>query len=316
MNTTRNPMYRFWMITMFEYPDDITLAQLAERTQGNCTYLCGQEEICPNTGRKHLQLYYEGKSIRFNRLKGFFPTAHLESRKGKQADAIKYCTKEESRYRSLEAFGTPREQRQGRRSDLALLADAINNNESQLDVAQLHPATWIRNYKGLEKYARLVKNRVYTRKRVRMNMGKGFVLYGASGVGKSTALTTIFSEQIRNGECAFLSFDGKYFDGYAGEDIVIFDDQCWSHFSRSLLLNLVNLTPWSIRVMRDYVPFTAKLVIFCSNFNPADHSDMEIRHTWQTEEISRRYQILPELTRQESLQETIELVNRWLGLNE
>ena len=60
-----------------------------------CTF---QREIGENTCTEHLQLYIEfnvGKT--FDTMKAYFPTAHIESRKGKKQQARDYCQKDETR---------------------------------------------------------------------------------------------------------------------------------------------------------------------------------------------------------------------------
>lgn len=77
-------------------------------------YVCWQLELCPKTSRLHHQGYVEfvGQKtwswIQAN-CEGL-ETAHFEQRHGSQADARRYCMKEESRLDGPYEYGERREQ--------------------------------------------------------------------------------------------------------------------------------------------------------------------------------------------------------------
>lgn len=79
-----------------------------------------QREKCPETGRRHLQMYAEAKKpLTLNQWKASIgdATAHIEKRRGTRDEAVRYCQKPESRDEdSFHTFGQP--VRQGQRRDV------------------------------------------------------------------------------------------------------------------------------------------------------------------------------------------------------
>lgn len=81
----------------------------------NCSYIIWGEEVCPTTGRDHLQGYIEFKQgVTFNTVKRRLgnPAAHVTVRKGTQLQAVDYCKKDGAFHEFGEAAA------QGKRSDL------------------------------------------------------------------------------------------------------------------------------------------------------------------------------------------------------
>ena len=61
------------------------------------TYICWGEELCPTTGRPHLQGYLElARALGFTRVRAILgdDTVHLGGRKGSSDQAVKYCKKD------------------------------------------------------------------------------------------------------------------------------------------------------------------------------------------------------------------------------
>jgi len=81
---------------------DLTLVERFERlvARGKARFVCGQRETCPETGRVHVQFYVEftrEKSVTAVKSLLGDDTCHLEKRRGTQAEAINYVTKEDTR---------------------------------------------------------------------------------------------------------------------------------------------------------------------------------------------------------------------------
>lgn len=77
---------------------NIEAADEADRSKVRA--LVYQQEICPDTGRKHLQGYVRFASpVRFTFLQRVLgvPGAHCEKPKGSDEQNVAYCSKEESR---------------------------------------------------------------------------------------------------------------------------------------------------------------------------------------------------------------------------
>lgn len=124
-------------------------------------YLVFQRERCPKTGRLHFQGYAEFK--RDTRLRGIqaalgTPTAHVELRKGTQAEAIEYCKKEESRAEPPVEFGTPKTEGAGngersgkKKDDVYRRALHCTDAESALRVIREElPTDYFKSFNGIK----------------------------------------------------------------------------------------------------------------------------------------------------------------------
>lgn len=107
------------MITFFEEPKPDTFDTSEIR------YYIYQEEVAPTTGRRHWQGYFEFmKGITVKSAKRFLhdDTIHCEIRRGSQLQAIKYCSKTESKVGKEVEWGKRGEM--GDRTDLRDLIEA------------------------------------------------------------------------------------------------------------------------------------------------------------------------------------------------
>jgi len=93
-----NTKNRAWCATFFG--DDLAAMQEQLKDHGleSTTYGLSGLEVCPTTGKEHLQMYIRFKNaVRFNTVKELLPaTAHLEAAKGNFKANFAYCTKEGS----------------------------------------------------------------------------------------------------------------------------------------------------------------------------------------------------------------------------
>jgi len=87
------PQSAFWCFTIFNYTQEIVNALQAM----DCEYIVFGKEICPTSGKKHLQGYIEFPvRKRFAAVRALFPPAtHLEPRKrgASSLQAANYCKK-------------------------------------------------------------------------------------------------------------------------------------------------------------------------------------------------------------------------------
>lgn len=118
----------------------------------------GQLELCPTTKREHLQFTVEFNSLKtLKQVRACFPGCSVQVRGGTAAEAITYCTKEETR-KNPEAEPTvlgeiPKGK--GARSDLTSLQAALDAGTSSSQIATDFFATYLRYNKGIEKYQQL-----------------------------------------------------------------------------------------------------------------------------------------------------------------
>ena len=100
----------------------------------------------------------------------------------------------------------------GKRTDLDLLCDAVEEGKSMLEVSKIHPASHVRNYRGLANLQAL-NTQPYEHPTVR-----GIYYWGPPGTGKSHTARSLCPESL----C--IKAQSKWWDGYAGESHVLLDD--------------------------------------------------------------------------------------------
>lgn len=209
-------MSRRYCFTINNY-EGATVALLEKFSTDHCKYLVYGKEVAPETGTPHLQGFFTlNKVMRITGItKALGLTAiHLEAAKGTSLQASDYCKKEGD----FVEFGTP--PTPGQRTDLTVLCEAILDGASMKDVADLNPATYIRNYRGLAHYKSL-QQADYTHDDVR-----GVWYYGPPGTGKSHAARAM-------SDSLYIKSQNKWFDGYAGETHILIDDldsNCLGHY--------------------------------------------------------------------------------------
>jgi|TARA_R110000751_G_C13780976_1_gene481027 hypothetical protein len=132
---------RAWCLTL-NNPDAKIDKEIEAFTKQDCFQYCiYQLEEGEKRKTPHYQMYIEVKeTLRGSAIKKFFPTAHIEKRRGSQNQAIAYCQKAESRKGSIIVYGKPSVQ--GARNDLQELVAMLDKhstwNECIRD-ATIHP---------------------------------------------------------------------------------------------------------------------------------------------------------------------------------
>ena len=121
------------------------------KTLQHIRYFTFQREIGEETGTQHFQLYIEfevGK--RFATIKEYFPTAHIESRKGSKKQARDYCQKDDTRMDGHNIFEFGDFAENGERSDLNDIMEMIKGGASLKEVEAAYPSQYFRYYKNIE----------------------------------------------------------------------------------------------------------------------------------------------------------------------
>lgn len=196
--------------------DEATMALLPSFFESHCKYMVFGKEVAPETGTPHLQGFFtlKKKSTLANLKKELGNQPAFFAANGTSLQASDYC-KKEGDYTELGDAPTP-----GKRSDLAKLADAVKEGATMLEVADIDPATYIRNYRGIANYKAL-QQKDYTHDDVR-----GVWYWGPPGTGKSHTARDL-------SESLYLKSQNKWFDGYAGESHILIDDldsNCLGHY--------------------------------------------------------------------------------------
>lgn len=191
---------------------------------GPVKVLSFQLETAPTTGRLHWQGYVEFPNPRSKAgCQKIWRGIHLEARNGTKKQAIDYTRKAETRTAGPWLFpeGTSYEEvvkdNKGRRTDLEDAVQILLDGGTPRDVARTHLGTWVRYSRGITAAASLLGERK------QRDPLKVLLLSGPTGVGKSHWIYTApgVGDYYRKAP-------GKWFDGYHGQETIVFDDYDWS----------------------------------------------------------------------------------------
>lgn len=245
-HSSRNLASKFWLFTWNNYPLDhhATLKQIP-----NLTYLVYGQEVAPVTGTPHLQGYLEFRiRTKLSTLKNLagLSTVHWEVPKhyNDWEECKAYCIKEG---RAVVEWGIPifdkvksnskkGHGRGGRRTDVDLVREAI-------DTGLIKTTHDLEHFPGLSYQGLLVGDRFLRNVRPeRREPPTNLYLYGSTGVGKSKRAHELIERlQSDRGWSCWYSFDNtlKWFDGYVGQEIVLFDDfrGKWSDYATLLRIS-------------------------------------------------------------------------------
>lgn len=242
---------------MYEWNDEHMLNLTGHR------HVRFQEEVCPTTGKHHLQgcvifnnqRHMGGVKKWLNSKK-----AHLEPTKGSYQSAFNYCSKPESRFEGgLQHESGTMPDGQGSRNDLKDLIERLKNGTLTLEQLMFdHPDVYCRYRNGLKDIWSKLQG---SPRNFKTHVS---VYYGESGSGKSLkAFETNGSYVLR------CSKTGVWWDGYNNEETVVIDDfYGWIPFN--MLLNLLDRYPMKVDIKGGAVEFNSKNLIITSNKSPLE----------------------------------------------
>ena len=167
------------------------------------------------TGNVHLQYYIQReRQTTFATIKRqICPHSHWEVARGTLAQCVAYVTKEDTRIDGPWQFGTG--STMGGRTDLAQAAEAIRSGMDIREVALEFPEPFIKYHKGMMAYKSLITS---PRTAQVPQTGPKCGSSGATGTGKSRRAFETWPDAYRK------MTNDKWWDGYHGEETVIFDD--------------------------------------------------------------------------------------------
>lgn len=216
-------------VTLFKDPNLTPNSTLTP----NPNYLIIGKEVCPRTGRIHWHVYIEGLR-NMNEVKGALHdnTCHVERRRGSQQQAIDYVKKGGDWFE----IGEP--VYKGKRTDLDKIKKLLDDGGSLLDAAEENFGSFVRYHKGFERYKDLLDAK--RRKTAPLEMPQVIVHCGPAGSGKSWACAND-PDYIKDGYKFPSQAPGKvYFDGYAGESVIWFDEFSGSTMPFSLFCQIAD----------------------------------------------------------------------------
>lgn len=221
-------------------------------------YLVFGRELCPTTGRQHLQGYIQFRNARrFNAVRGILPAgSHIELAKGTPSQNRKYCVKDGD----YEEFGTtPSAANSGRKLDerLAAVFTALQDGESHMELAREQPGLYVRFHAGIMRTAEILRSNPRT------DRPTVYWFYGPTGSGKSRAVYDRFPG-------AFFKPPGQWWDGYDHQPVVCLDDFRPEDFPYHYLLRLLDYYPLLVQVKGGFRQFNSGIVCVTCPCRPSD----------------------------------------------
>lgn len=269
----KNKTARAWMWTAYTEP-------VPPLPGSVCRYAVWQKEVCPTTGREHYQGYVEcNSSVRFTQVQALFDIAgaHCEERLGTPEQAREYCMKEKTRAEGAVPveIGVWTAKKQGRRTDLSLVKEMMDQGASWKECVQEQFGTCVKYWGNLKKAHELLHPFKKTWRT------KLMIFWGPTGTGKSQRALRECRE--RGSEPFIKSGSTKWWDGYEGQEDVIIDDFGIQVQGKEAIL-VTDILNWcdgiTIRteVKGTSVPMQAKRIYITSNVHPENWYPYDMAH--------------------------------------
>lgn len=227
------------------------LKKLCGDTIKGLSYVVAGRETCPETKKIHWQCYCEfdnAINLKSAQTRLGCGQAHMEKRMGTAKQASDYCKKEDE-----EPFEFGELSRQGRRSDLAEIFHSIKErNMSKVEIADEFPTLWAYHRKALEEYRELKEEKRNWKTEV-------IFVTGPAGSGKTSLAYENHAVPVRK--------FGEFYNGYKGEDVVLFDDvDPFTFGRRDELLQLLDRYPMEINIKGGSRNWKPRKIYITSNF--------------------------------------------------
>lgn len=214
---------RKWVFDIF-FEDKITIdwEKLYNEYSDIIRYLIVQKEEGEKNQGKHWQGYiqlYNQKRRRglWNLTTGLKIKHWCEPARGTAEQNAEYCSKLRTSLNESYEFGKPT--KQGARTDVEHIKKIMDDGCSMLDVANENFPLFLRYHRGFAKYKEMIelKNRQKRRK------VKTMVISGPTRCGKTSKVLDKYGDEnvyiVENDDNGHI-----WFDGYNGEDVILFDD--------------------------------------------------------------------------------------------
>lgn len=209
----------------------------------------------------HYQGYLQMRNAKgFSAMKkSFVKGAHFEVSKGSARQNIDYCSKEGKTF----IWGTPTEQ--GKRNDLAVIKDHLINGGSLREIIIESVKCSLQQIQ----YAKLVLPYIEPPRQIQdINI---IWNWGASGCGKTYDCISKYPD-------AFRPTTSRWWQGYDGQEVVLFDDfrANWCEFDR--LLVFMDRYPFTVEIKGGSRQVQFHTLYITSPFHPRDmfHNNEDI----------------------------------------
>lgn len=223
----------------------------ADDNAGNFSYIVFGYEVGDETSTPHLQGYCElHRKLRMRGVAALpgFSRARLAVRNGTAAQAATYCKKE-----GIFFDGGRISQGQGHRSDLDEIREMIVAGSTDVQLAEANFPQWVIHRRSFEAYRNLITD-------PRNWETKVYVLVGDTGTGKSRVVHSASNNLWCASDC-----EGRWFDGYCGQEDVLFDDFDGVGATIAVFLKLCDRYPMQVPIKGGFVNWRPRRIFFTSN---------------------------------------------------
>jgi len=226
-----------------------------------------------------------GKQMSFSTLKTLtgFRRAHLERMNGKPEDSRAYCSKQDLHPFEIGTLPSP-----GKRNDLQVVATRILEGATIRDVAldaDVGAVAVVKFHKGLTVLRSLSRPD-------RTDFPKIFWIFGPTGTGKTKCSFLSGSSLAPGGaDDVWISSGGlRWFDGYDGQHVAIFDDFRAKHVtSFAFFLRLLDRYPVSVEFKGGFVKFNPAVLFITCPYDPDECFATRKQHVPEdVEQLKRR----------------------------
>lgn len=256
MNRVRN-----WCFTLNNPGQDEIEYLQQQKSEWN--YITWGEEVGEN-GTPHLQGYVEFReSLTMGQVKRRLGTdrIHLEPRRGSQNQAIEYCHKDGEIFEWGERTASKSNGRGEAAKNKALQFLPLIKAGKLVEIAE-DPECTANIFRHVRDLAALLEAPRDVNDPPTVSW-----YYGETGTGK-TRRAYYEAKQMGLGEPYVKSTASKWFDGYDGHEVVIFDDLRSSWFEYSYLLKLLDRYPTQVECKGGSRQWKAKRIFVTSPFPP------------------------------------------------
>lgn len=238
----RSWCFTFWETTAEDIAKTLDPSQIEYAIFGN--------EICPSTGRPHVQSYIKFKSPRYwTALRKQYPGTRIAKANGNAYSNFKYCSKDD------DFIEIGRRPKQGARSDLLAVKNAVKKGTT---VRQIIEDVAV-NYQSVKMAETMMK--YFEQKRTwRPNV---IWLWGETGNGK-----TEYAKKLCKNDFCMSQSNGKWWNEYDAHENVIIDDirEDWVPFKD--LLSLLGEHAYTVETKGGTRQFLAKKIIITCPWKP------------------------------------------------
>lgn len=242
-------------------------------------YCVGQLER-GDGGKEHIQGYVElRKPCKMGPLKRELSgTAHWEYRRGTRDQARDYARKDDTRLAGPWEYGEWGAGGTGARNDLGCVAERISGGASVEELAEEFPIEFIKFHRGIEKLVALKQpNRDPERAHTAV------LYYGPPGCGKTSSVSREYPGAY------WKPTRSKWFDGYNGQDIIVYDDFNRGWFSIDDFCRVVDRYQCNVEVKGGHARLANTVSVFTTNTLPSKWYNFEKYGLWRLTALTRRF---------------------------